>query len=98
MLAALASATGSASCQGGLTVTEQDTFTAANGDKLFSSSNDIACPTSAATFHFTGSWTITGGTGRFEDASGTGSIDYAAVETSSTSETFSSTITRTITY
>src|SRR5207302_2851285 len=68
------------------------------GDKLFSSSNDVACPTSATTFHFTGSWSITGGTGRFEHSSGTGSVDVTGVETSSTSGTFASTVTGTITY
>src|SRR5205807_2389289 len=83
---ALATVTGPASCQGGFTATEQDTFTAANGDKLFSSSNDVACPTSATTFHFAGSWSITGGTGRFEHSSGTGSVDVTGVETSSTSD------------
>src|SRR5436853_5332538 len=96
--AASASITGSASCQGGSTATEQETFTAANGDKVFTSSNDVLCPTSTNTFHITGSWTVTGGTGRFEDASGTGSLDASGVMTSSTSGTFSLTATGTITY
>src|SRR5438309_11465014 len=77
---ALATVIGPASCQGGFTATEQDTFIAANGDKLFSPSNDIACLTSATTFHFTGSWTITGGTRRFEHSSGTGTVDVTGGE------------------
>jgi len=97
-LTALSIVTGSASCEGGLTATEQDTFTAANGDKVFSSANEVICPTSPTTFTLTGPWTITGGTGRFEHASGTGSVDITAVETSSTSGTFTATTTGTITY
>src|SRR6267143_1235689 len=87
-----------ASCEHGFTATEQETFTAANGDKVFTSSNDVLCPTSANTFQITGSWTITGGTGRFEDASGTGTFHALGVMTSSTSGTFSLTATGTITY
>src|SRR5256712_4976942 len=97
-LMALSTVTGSASCEGGLTATEQDTFTAANGDKVFSTANEVICPTSPTTLHLTGPWTITGGTGRFEHASGTGSVDITAVETSSTSRTFTATTTGTITY
>ncbi|HLC11463.1 MAG TPA: hypothetical protein VJL56_06430, partial [Candidatus Bathyarchaeia archaeon] len=58
----------STSCDHGFTATEQETYTAANGDKVFTSSNDVLCPTSTNTFQITGSWTMTGGTGRFEDA------------------------------
>src|SRR5713101_2703408 len=65
-LAALSTTTGSASCQGGFTATEHDTFTAANGDKLFASANEVICPTSPNTFQLTGPLTIAGGTGRFE--------------------------------
>jgi len=97
-LMALSTVTGSASCEGGLTATEQDTFTAANGDKVFSTANEVICPTSPTTFTLTGPWTITGGTGRFEHASGTGSVDITAVETSMTSGTFTATTTGTITY
>ncbi len=88
----------SASCQGGFTVTEQDTFTAANGDKLFSSTHDVLCPTSQTTLHITGSWTITGGTGRFANAAGSGTSKGTAVSTSMTAGTFSFTLTGTITY
>jgi hypothetical protein len=96
--AAAAADTGPAECQGGFVANEQESYTAANGDKVFSSSNDVGCPTSPNTFHITGSWIITGGTGRFEHASGTGSINVDGVQTSSTSGTFSLTVTGTITY
>ncbi len=89
---------GSASCKGGFIVTEQDTFTAANGDKLFSSTHDVICPTSQTTDQVTGSWLITGGTGRFADAVGSGSTQGSAVATSMTAGTFSFTLTATITY
>lgn len=97
-IAAAATDTGPAECHGGFVANEQESYTAANGDKVFSSSNDVGCPTSPNTFHITGSWTITGGTGRFEHASGTGSINVDGVQTSSTSGTFSLTVTGTITY
>jgi hypothetical protein len=100
MLAASSTNTGptSASCKGGFTASEQDTFTAANGDKVSSSTHDVICPASQTTFHLTGSWTITGGTGRFDHASGTGSVDGTAAITSMTGGTFSFTVTGTITY
>ncbi|OLE70904.1 hypothetical protein AUF78_04485 [archaeon 13_1_20CM_2_51_12] len=96
--AATSTVTGSASCHNGLTATEQDTFTAANGDKLFASADEVLCPTSADTFALSGPLTITGGTGRFEHASGTGSVQISGVMTSMTSGTFSATTTGTITY
>jgi hypothetical protein len=96
--AAMSTITGSASCEHGFTATEQETFTAANGDKVFTSSNDVLCPTSTNTFQINGSWTITGGTGRFEDASGTGAFQASGTMTSPTSGTFSLTTTGTITY
>jgi len=43
--AAMSTTTGPASCDHGFTATEQETFTAANGDKVFTSSNDVLCPT-----------------------------------------------------
>ena len=96
--AALSTDTGPASCQGGFALTEKDTFTAANGDKLFITANEAACPTSTHSFQLTGPWTITGGTGRFEHASGSGSVDINAAMTSQTGGTFTATTTGTITY
>jgi hypothetical protein len=96
--AAAATDTGPATCEGGFVATEQETYTAANGDQVFSSSHDVGCPTSQTTFHIAGSWTITGGTGRFDHASGTGTVSVNGVMTSSTSGTFSLSITGTIAY
>ncbi len=90
--------TGSAACAGGVTASEQETFTAANGDELFSSAIDVACPTSPTAFQLTASFTITGGTGRFADASGSGTTQLSAVITSMTTGTFSGTSSGTITY
>src|SRR2546428_10145453 len=97
--ASTAAGTGSsAACEGGLTATEQETFTAANGDQLFSSAMDAICPTSPTAFQLTASFTITGGTGRFADASGSGTTQLSGVDTSMTTGTFSGTSTGTISY
>lgn len=93
-----AAVTGSPACEGGLIATEQETFTAANGDKVFGLAKDIACPTSPSTLHVTASFTITGGTGRFANASGSGTTQISAVFTSSTTGTFSGTSTGIISY
>jgi hypothetical protein len=90
--------TGAATCGGGLTATELDTYTAANGDKVFLTVNDVFCPISASAFQATGSFSVTGGTGRFADASGSGAFQGSVVATSATSGTFSQTITGTISY
>ena len=95
-----ATATGMSEC-GGFTATEQETFTAANGDKIFASAIDIACPTSNPNIiHVTASSTITGGTGRFAHASGSFTTHVSASEASptATSGTISGTSTGTITY
>lgn len=90
--------TGTAAC-GGFTATEQDTYTGANGDSVFQTVNDTICPTSApGAFHLTGSFTVTGGTGRFADASGSGIVSAAVTFTSATSGTFSGTQSGTISY
>ena len=90
--------TGPASC-GGFTATKQDTYTAANGDSVFQTVHDTICPTSTPNaFQLTGSFTITGGTGRFEDAAGLGTVHASISFTSATSGTFSGTQTGTITY
>jgi hypothetical protein len=60
------------SCSGGLANIHTDTLTAANGDSLTFVAHNIACPTEPGVFHGTGSWVITGGTGRFDGASGQG--------------------------
>ena len=90
--------TGAARC-GGFTAVEQDTYAGANGDSVFQTVHDTICPTSTPNaFQLTGSFVITGGTGRFAHASGSGSVDASVTFTSQTSGTFSGTQTGTITY
>ena len=90
--------TGSAAC-GGFTAIEQDTYTGANGDSVFQTVHDTICPTSTpGAFQLTGSFTVTGGTGRFTDASGSGTVNASVTFTSATSGTFAGTQTGTITY
>ena len=50
-------------------------WTAANGDVLYASSQGTATPTGATTIAFSGTTTITGGTGRFANASGVLNVD-----------------------
>lgn len=66
------------SCPGGVANTNTETLTAANGDTLTITSQDVACPTAPGVYHGAGQWTVTGGTGRFGDASGHGSYDGSA--------------------
>ena len=90
--------TGAAAC-GGFTATEQDTYTAANGDSVFQTVHDTICPTTTPNaFILTGSFTVTGGSGRFADASGSGTVQASITFTSATTGTFSGTQTGTISY
>jgi hypothetical protein len=52
-----------------------ETLTAANGDLLTIRMVDVGCPTGPSTFHGTGHWTVIGGTGRFEHATGEGTVE-----------------------
>jgi hypothetical protein len=67
------------------------TFTAANGDRLFVTTNGSSCPTGPGTGVDAGRYEITGGTGRFAGASGSGTYTtdaaYAADMQSGTSIT-----------
>ena len=63
------------SCPGGLASDHYETLTAANGDTLMLISYDNACPTSPGIYRGIGHWVVTGGTGRFRDASGHGMFD-----------------------
>ena len=47
-------------------------FTAANGDDVFLTFLFLGIPTSPTAFSIAGDWQVTGGTGRFEGASGSG--------------------------
>ncbi len=88
---AKATITGASEC-GGFTATEEDTFTAANGDQIFATANDIACPTSSPnTIQLTASSTITGGTGLFVHASGSFTTQVSAATASPTATTGTST-------
>ena len=64
-------------CPGGLANVHVETLTAANGDSLTITSQDVACPValSPGAFVGTGNWTVTGGTGRFATATGAGRFD-----------------------
>jgi hypothetical protein len=62
------------SCLGALLNTNVETLQAADGS-LTITSHDVGCITGVGTFHGTGTWTVTGGTGRYRDAVGSGSLD-----------------------
>lgn len=66
------------SCPGGVANLNAESLTAANGDLLTISSQDVACPTGPGQYHGTGHWTVTGGTGRFSTATGQGTYDGSA--------------------
>jgi hypothetical protein len=94
----VATITGAAGC-GGFTTTEKDTYTAANGDEVLTSATLTICPTSTpGVFQSSGTFTVIGGTGRFEGASGSGAIHALVTFTSQTSGIFSGTTTGTISY
>lgn len=59
----------------GVDNTNTETFTAANGDTLTLTSQDVAVPVAPGVTHGTGSWKVTAGTGRFFNASGEGTLD-----------------------
>ncbi len=89
--------TGQSEC-GGFVGIEKDTITAANGDEIRLSGNGVSCPTTPAVFQDNVTFTITGGTGRFTTASGSGTIHTTIVITSLTTATFTATIAGTISY
>jgi hypothetical protein len=61
------------------TYTGTDSLVAANGDKVFSTFTGSGAFTSATTIESTQVNTITGGTGRFADASGTFTVTISSV-------------------
>ena len=63
------------SCPGGIANVNYETLTAANGDSLTITSDDVACPISPNVFHGTGHWVVVGGTSRFSGTAGQGHID-----------------------
>ena len=60
---------------GGLDNVNTETYSAANGDTLTLTSQDVAIPVAPGVLHGIGQWTVTGGTGRFSNATGNGTID-----------------------
>jgi|SRR5215813_4325296 len=69
---------GEASCTGdevGFAAEMQDTFTAANGDKVMTTITMQLCPIAPGIYHGVGTYVVTGGTGRFARATGTGAFD-----------------------
>jgi len=62
-------------CVGGVANINVETLTAINGDQLVVTSNDVACPVASNRYHGTGAWTVTGGTGRYAGARGSGTFD-----------------------
>ena len=68
-------------CTEGVTAVNVEVLTAANGDTLTITSHDVTCPTppgQTSDYHGTGHRTVTGGTGRFSHAQGSGSFDGIA--------------------
>jgi hypothetical protein len=69
---------GPAGCPGGFMAQMQDTFTAANGDKLMTAISMQLCQIAPGIFHGVGTYVVTGGTGRFAGATGSGVFDGTA--------------------
>jgi hypothetical protein len=63
------------SIPGGLDNVNTETYTAANGDTFTLTSQDVAIPVAPGVTHGTGQWKVTGGTGRFSNATGKGTIE-----------------------
>jgi hypothetical protein len=69
---------GEASCtdnEVGFAVEMRDTFTAANGDQLATAITMQLCPIAPGIYHGVGTYVVTGGTGRFANATGSGVFD-----------------------
>jgi hypothetical protein len=68
---------GQTSCNGdvGFLVEMQDTFTAANRDQVTTMITMQLCPIAPRIYHGVGTYVVTGGTGRFAGATGSGVFD-----------------------
>lgn len=66
---------GQANCTDGFAAEMQDTFTAANGDEIMVAISMQLCPIAPGIFHGVGTYVVTGGTGRFAGATGSGVFD-----------------------
>ena len=71
------SVTGPASCANGFAATHVDTLTTKDGAQVLLTITEESCPIAASgsvvTFQCTGTYTVSGGTGRYASASGSGS-------------------------
>src|SRR5262245_33457267 len=65
---------GPAACEGGFSVENTDTLTAANGDQLVILITQQSCPVGDGVYQGSGTWSVLNGTGRFMGASGAGSF------------------------
>jgi hypothetical protein len=61
-------------CPGGVPNDNYETLTAANGDTLSIVSHDVACPVAPNLYYGGGEWEVLGGTGRFSNVSGNGTL------------------------
>ena len=69
---------GEASCidnEVGFSAEMQDTFTAANGEIVTTAITMQLCPIAPGIYHGVGTYIVTGGTGRFANATGSGVFD-----------------------
>ena len=68
---------GQTGCNGdvGFLAEMQDTFTAANGDEVTTTITMQLCPIAPGIYHGVGTYVVTGGTGRFASATGSGVFD-----------------------
>src|SRR5215207_3828957 len=72
---------------GGAVATFTTTYTAANGDQLFTTSSVTATlPDPSGVIYFSGTETVAGGTGRFADASGSFSVSGSVSVVTSTGQ------------
>jgi hypothetical protein len=70
--------TGTDHVTGVITDTLTETLIAANGDALTILCHQVATPISPGVYHGVDNWTVTGGTGRFSGATGSGKGDTNA--------------------
>ncbi len=65
---------GPAACEGGFLATHTDVLMAANGDQVVVAISESSCPhpTEPGRFDCTGTYSVTGGTGRYSGATGSG--------------------------
>jgi len=63
------------SCVGGAVAASKVTLTGADGDMLNLIGRDVACSVGPGRGHETGIYVVTGGTGRFENATGEGTLE-----------------------